>query len=521
MPAPANRQAPIATRLVLAAIVALYLLIGSFYAVRTPPWQIPDEPAHYNYIRHLVEQRSLPILQPGDYPFDYLERLKAERFPPELSIDTIRYEAWQPPLYYLLAAPVFAFTNGSLIAIRLFTSLLGSLVILLTFALGRTLWPASSGLALLAAGFIAFVPQHLAMMAAANNDALAEVLIALGLLLALRATLGTRLETTTNQSPSSNAERSHVLSRPHPHARPWIMCGLVLGLAFLTKLSAYPLAAVLAFALLLAARRGGWPARTLARAAALVFVPALLLGGLWWARNLAVYGGLDFLAFARHDLVVQGQPRTSDILALWGARTYLVNFLQTTFQSFWGQFGWMGVVMDRRIYLALLVYSVMLLVGWGGAVLPKLPLKVREKYSSPSGRPWPPQRSGVGGGGDDHAPRTAAEREGELPKPQSFLSANRALSDALTLLGLHAALTLAVYLYYNLSFVQFQGRYLYPALPLVALVAAVALRQWARWLGAFLPARAVEIALPAVPIALMALLALYALYAFILPQLSR
>ena len=471
-------------RLLLSLILLVYLAIGGLYAALTPPWQVPDEPAHYNYIRHLVEQRSLPILQPGDYDALYLERLKAERFPPNLPTDSVRYEAWQPPLYYLLAAPVFAATNGSLIAIRLFTLSLGALVILLTYALGRALFPASPGLALLAAGFIAFVPQHVAMMAAANNDALAEAILALGLLLALRVNLPT---------PS------------HPHTpaftRAWIMLGVVLGLAFLSKLSAYPLAALMAVALVLAARREGWTRQQLALHAAQVFGPALLLGGAWWGRNLAVYGGLDFLAFARHDLVVQGQLRTSEALALWGARAYAVNFIQTTFQSFWGQFGWMGVVMDQRVYLALLAYSIVIIVGCVGAFAGYWRAKAAKHLPSPSRRPWPPERSGVG-------------------EPVEEGLSQR---DALVLLVGQALLTLAVFLYYNLTFVQFQGRYLYPALPVVALAAAVALRQWAHWLAALLPARfhpLAETLLPLIPLALQAALALYALYAYILPQLA-
>src|SRR5205085_5960570 len=88
-----------------------------------------------------------------------------------------------------------------------------------------------------------------------------------------------------------------------------------------------------------------------------------LLGSVWWVRNIVVYGGLDFLAAARHDSIVVGQFRTSQALTQWGLSLYVRNFFQTTFQSFWGQFGWMGVVMDQRVYLALLLYTAGLLLG--------------------------------------------------------------------------------------------------------------------------------------------------------------
>src|SRR5262245_2414668 len=83
-------------------IAWLYLALAWLYALNTPPWQVPDEPAHYNYVRALAEHAALPVLQPGDYDQTYLEKIKREKFPPSLPIDSIRYEAHQPPSYYLL-----------------------------------------------------------------------------------------------------------------------------------------------------------------------------------------------------------------------------------------------------------------------------------------------------------------------------------------------------------------------------------------------------------------------------------
>jgi 4-amino-4-deoxy-L-arabinose transferase-like glycosyltransferase len=399
------------------------------------------------------------VLQTGDYDQAYLEKLKAELFPPDLPVTGIRYEGWQPPLYYILAAPIFAATGGSLVAVRLFTLLLGSGVIVLTWRLVREIVPGAPGVALAAAGFVAFLPQHLAMTAAANNDALTEVLIGLGLWLLARAVIVPRAA----------------------GGRAWWLLGLVLGLGFLTKLTAYPMAGLIAVAFLFVARRQTWSPRRFATSVLQVYVPAIVLGSLWWVRNMLVYGGLDFLATTRHDSVVVGQPRTSEMLAQWGAGGYVQRFVQTTFQSFWGQFGWMGVVMDRRVYLALLIYSAGLLVGLVGVAV-------------------------------------AFRRAGRTLHPER--------GDLLALLALDVLLAIMVYLYYNLTFVQFQGRYLYPALPVVALGAAVGLRQWARGLTAWLPPGLGSVrqwavwSLPLVPIAFMAALDLFALYRFIIPALA-
>ena len=147
----------------------------------------------------------------------------------------------------------------------------------------------------------------------------------------------------------------------------------------------------------------------------------LAMGSLWWIRNTLVYGWPDILGLQRHAAVVIGQPRTADWIADMGPRTFLTGALRTTFQSFWGQFGWMGVVLDQRLYLGFLMVT--LFVTWAAL--------------------W-----GV-----------FIEKQDRLaPFAQ----------DALVLLLGLAGLTLIMYVGYNLTFVQHQGRYLFPALPLYA-----------------------------------------------------
>src|SRR5262245_37947777 len=101
------------------ALLLLYGAAGVLYATLTPPWQAPDEPAHYNYIRYLATHEGFPELVASCYNQPYLNELTSRRFPPDLSVEEICYEFHQPPLYYLLAAPVFRLTGGSLVALRL------------------------------------------------------------------------------------------------------------------------------------------------------------------------------------------------------------------------------------------------------------------------------------------------------------------------------------------------------------------------------------------------------------------
>ncbi len=429
----------------LLLLLIAYFAVGSLYAFLTPAWQAPDEPAHYNYVRQLADGR-LPVIEPGDYDQAYLTEVVFESgFAPGYDLTIIEYEDWQPPLYYLLQTPVYALTGGSLAAMRLLSLLLGAGVVVLAYATALRLLPDQLWLALTAAAFVAFLPQHMAMMTAVNNDSLAELIIAALLFVMVGV-----------------ADRRRTAG-----PRDWLLLGMLLGLGFLTKGTVYPLTAVVGLLLLWRYWRQ-WS--MFLRAALWVFAPAGLLGTFWWLRNVVVYGGVDILGKAAHDAVVVGQPRTAEWVASYGLDGTLQRFVQTTFNSFWGQFGWMTVPMTYPawLYPLLWLFTAFVLTGFVLAVL-----RVRE---------------------------TAVTR-----------------AQALVLLGL-LLLTLAVHIVYNLTFVQHQGRYLFPALIPIALGVALGLGIWLRPWRARYPWL-----LYAVPLGLsLALIGLdlYALFRVILPALG-
>jgi len=111
----------------LFVLLAAYAVLAVLFAVRTPAWQAPDEPAHYNYVRQAAGGVWLPVIELGDWDSAALEQLKAQRFrgASPADIHAIEYEDHQPPLYYWLAAPIYALTDGSLTALRLFSAFWG------------------------------------------------------------------------------------------------------------------------------------------------------------------------------------------------------------------------------------------------------------------------------------------------------------------------------------------------------------------------------------------------------------
>ncbi len=396
-------------RVLLALIVVVTLALGIGYAVRTPAWQSPDEPAHYNYIAQVAANGCCPLIEPGDWDAAYLDTLRGSRFAPNtlVRLATVQYEDHQPPLYYLIGSVVFNLTGGNLTALRLLSLVFGVGVVIAAYALVKALFPTRTGAALGTAALVGFVPQHLAMMSSVNNDSLAELLIALTLV----ATAG------------------RISGR---HVPAWGI-GALIGAALITKVNTLFLIGLIPLVLLVDGLRRGRKTFPLGELIG-VLLPALVIAGVWWARNLSVYGVPDFLGLARHDAVVVGQLRTADLIAQVGAGEYLRRAVETTFNSFWGQFGWMALPLPGWSYTIILMILALALIGW-------LIMGVIKPY----------------------------QNEQKIP------------ATAWLLLGGAVMLGLLQYVYYNTEFVQFQGRYIYTALVPLAIFAALGWDAWGKW----------------------------------------
>jgi 4-amino-4-deoxy-L-arabinose transferase-like glycosyltransferase len=243
-----------------------------------------------------------------------------------------------------------------------------------------------------------------------------------------------------------------------------------LAAALLTKGSAYVVVIVAVVAVPFRWRRERRTVRWAVGQLAWMLVPALLLSAPWFIRNGLTYGWHDPSGQVRHGEVVAEQMRTSEYLALNGWAAYWKRAVSFTFQSFWGQFGWMGVVLPARIYQALALLSGLLCVGF-------VVWLVRQRR---------------------------ARQPTNLPIYQ------------LLLLPLSASLTFAVFVSYNLTFLQHQGRYLFPALIPIGAAAALGMSTLAK----VLPQRTRPWAIAAF-FAGLAAFDVYCLYRFIIPTLTR
>jgi len=170
-----------------------------------------------------------------------------------------------------------------------------------------------------------------------------------------------------------------------------------------------------------------------------------------------VYGWPDFTGLLWHDAVVLGQPRSAEWIARYGWGGLLSRFAEFSFKSFWGVFGWMGVFLDNRIYLALALFTGLAMAGL-------IALLLRRRWFLPWAR---------AGGRAQTQTRTVARRGQVL------------------VLAVWLGWTLLQYLAYNVTFVQHQGRYLFPALIPIGLAFGLGWREALRprvsgWLASLL-----------------------------------
>lgn len=258
-------------RAVAAALVVAALALRLGLAWVTPPFQAPDEEAHFRYVAFLLERGALPVQPPRNIERDL-------DFWPQY---------YQPPLAYLLFAPLDAALRaagvdepGRVRGLRAQNALLGALTVWLAFQLACRLAPRGDPRRVAIPLVVALLPGFAATGASVNNDTLANALmVALWLPLVSVA-----------QGVGERGDRSRAA---------WAT-GLAFGAACLAKLTVLSQAPLL-FLVPWLARRDD-PAGAL-RFAVRAGAGAALVFGPWAIRNVLVYGdplaiGVGSISFA-------------------------------------------------------------------------------------------------------------------------------------------------------------------------------------------------------------------------------
>jgi 4-amino-4-deoxy-L-arabinose transferase-like glycosyltransferase len=386
-----------------------------------PPFQGHDEVAHLGYLWVLDQYRRWPTLQ--DNLPDALSAYS--RF----TLDwPALYTAFHPPLYYVLAWPVYHLAGDDFLSrlygVRLVAIPFFLMTVWLTYALSTTLFPRDDFLALTAPSVIAFQPQLGFEGAIVSNDMLSiffgALLLYLGIV-ALRHGL--------------NTTRAAVL-------------GLALGLGLLSK------ATLLVFVPLVGGmalwscwprpwnslrQRDYWRA-TLGAALALT-LPALVLPLPWYLLLKHLYG--DFTAVKAVDLLQAGwNVPTGSFGELLGSKAFLLERIHEA----WGYFGWKLLPLSQGELFV--VIAGLLLCGFGLLV--------------GLGRLLATRRLGRGGGQELLWARDLPVERTQVAGIVFLLAASLLMYGAVIYYGTLNTLT--------------QARYSFPAAPAMALLAMLGLR---------------------------------------------
>jgi 4-amino-4-deoxy-L-arabinose transferase-like glycosyltransferase len=345
-------------------IVLAHVLLALLYGVIVPPWEAHDETGHFAYVNHVVANRALPDAYSQD----------------KVLFD----QSHQPPLYYavtsaltgwidrsdtvqpqfngfaldgtnrrgfriMLRQPGEAFPwSGAILALhaaRAVSAVLTALTIYLIARSLNTVFGRGSAAALLGTAIAAFNPQVLFMGAMVNNDAMVALTGAL---------VGYWLLVIGNWSSNHQSPITH---------RCFVLLGLSLGLAFLSKNSAIALIGFVVLGLAFIAWRQRWNPRELAVRGALTLASFAVVAGPFLIYNLTRYGRLIVDRNVNNPIL--SQPTSVIGAGLNQAITdgWLPQLFANTFNTFWGKFGWGNVGMPEWVYWALAVFCVVGVIG--------------------------------------------------------------------------------------------------------------------------------------------------------------
>ncbi len=453
----------------LAAILILFLGLGSAYALTTPTLEAPDEIYHYDYVRALVNTGRPPVLKQGGgrgfghhaplyYAYGALVsfwvgendwNVWPQRHNPFFGYRFGEVGRDNKNLYIHPDSDSFGQSDTwlGIRVVRLASVVLGAMTVWVIFRVGREVFPERPAMALGAAGLAAFIPEFLFISGAVNDDNGATLFGALAIWAMVR------------------------ILRKGPTRRRCAALGLALGLGWLSKLTVVALLPAAGLTLAMTAWRDqSW--RKLLRLGLITFGVAALLIGPWLVRQTVLYGDPTGTSREMSEWGLREEPVT---LANLGPDLY---WLRT---SFWGRLGYNQIPLSEWIYTLLdiatllaalgLAYRLVLHIYKGVQAAHRSGPGTSEAAGAPSSR-----RQGSGtrtGDGTAEAAFTSTVKSQLL----DLLSKTR--GSQFTVLAGSLMLTFGPMIVRRfLRPMPNFGRYLFPVLPSIALLMITGLSAW-------------------------------------------
>jgi len=349
-----------------ALLLVLSLLGGAAYIIVIPPWQSPDEPTHFEYVRVLRDGDSFfsprpdPALQQEIIAsldeYDYWRYVGVERpipLPEEFSrTPFLSYAPSQvlknPPLYYLIASLILKCCPareliGQMYRLRTLSLIFSLATVVMVFAAARLVFAGRLWPSLAAAGFVAFLPQFMVIGTSVSPDPLLNFLGASVVYQVLKnQKTGWRIAGTVSMLILSAA-------------------GILVSYKFLILIPALFLAWFVYYLF-----RGIGPS------AAVRFLT-------WCGLALVIIAvGYSFLAWNHPDIariyVIRLSRLSSIVSDYCSGRTRVIPhywnwFRNELFKSFWLKFGWLRFEFSPVLYAVLKVASALSLAGLAAGMI--------------------------------------------------------------------------------------------------------------------------------------------------------
>lgn len=376
-------------RLLLAFVLSFALIVRLISVFSIPPWQSPDEPKHFEYIRTLIDkqevfrlERRLPRIEDSSPQFQgqiiasmaknhYWEYFGLETPAP---LPASFYAIWRdtstqlhrPSMYYLLGAIfLYPFQNfeleDQLRVVRLLSVIFSTITIAITYYLAKQIVPNDRFIHVGSAFFVAALPMHIFIGSSVNND---NLLTMVGSLAILSLTLILRRGFSVKRCVFllSMLVLALATKRAAVGLLPGAMAAVIFGLLSWKNVSRRFLfgSGLMLAALILVFTVG----RELAKG----FLPFDILN-----RSLVAYAlnGSDHL-----DNLLKVSVSTPEVQHI------ITGHLILFFRSFWGIFGWFNLPLSEELYLVLAIVSVVCFIGYSISLTAQIATQLRPSNGS-------------------------------------------------------------------------------------------------------------------------------------------
>ncbi len=333
-------------------VLFIFFVKGIFYIFLIPPWEAPDEPGHFSYIRYLYTYNSIPEKTTDIYDtaindsfFDQKKKLaqfasKGETEEKRELFDKSAYEptapvanlAASPPLYYIYLLPFYMASLSlssiwTVLILRVGSLLLGLISVILVYKIIQALLPKYKSSPILGMLMMACQPMFTFISSVINSDSMVIMFFLLFIFVSTRM----------------------VVNKEYKNMKQILLLGVVTGLSTLVKPQLVMLFPIYIFMVMVQLQTNYRN----------YVIPVLCAGviPLLWYLPKVISQGLGYFSYA-----VVGSNNAN--IPFWH---YPFEFIMNKqpigiFMSFWGNFGWLDVPMPKLVYILMAIVIVIPLI---------------------------------------------------------------------------------------------------------------------------------------------------------------